>query len=77
MPVRFESDIEEGATWFDDVLTEILGRLARHDSGREEQESAVHPALAVLALGAGLASRMARRTPATRMGKRLFEEIAE
>jgi hypothetical protein len=77
MPAAFESDTEEGMAWFDGVLTEILGRVARRDSGRAEQESAVHPAIAVLALGTGLAFPTVRRTSATRMGKRLFEEIAE
>jgi uncharacterized membrane protein len=77
IPARFESAIEKDATWFDGILTDIFGRLVSRDSGREEKESAVHPAIAVLALGAGLASSRIRRTPAARTGKRLFEDIVE
>jgi hypothetical protein len=59
---RPDEDRFEGATWLDEALSDLLRRLTWHENGFEGEDVPVHPAVAVLILGAGFVSRAAQRT---------------
>ncbi|HTU23523.1 MAG TPA: Ig-like domain-containing protein [Gemmataceae bacterium] len=56
-----DEDVFRDKGWLDEALSELFRSLTWHENGTEGEHAPVHPAVAVLVLGAGFVPRAARR----------------